>query len=209
MTPEQITTITKHYAYTDDDKTTLATFMAEAYLHAKQQAYNRAHATAGQHVTFAQRQYGAEDMDKARAWAAPIAEGIAETYESLLRSQLEQMQESVQEGLWQGIKDVVQRVSDWFLDFMGWKPDQIADDTWSEGDNDGTEQFVEDVIDSGMDYSMLRVRVEPGESSSDYCKEYAGNDYAFDDVGSACPNFPTHSRCIHYLVVYVDDGSGG
>ena len=46
--------------------------------------------------------------------------------------------------------------------FLPWKTEQIAQNTWNEGDNDGTEQFVEDAKKSGTDHSMMRVRVLPG-----------------------------------------------
>jgi hypothetical protein len=217
MTPEQITHITRAYAFSADDKTALAEVLASAYLHAKLQAYSRAHATAGKHVTLALWKPGSEDQGKAHKWAEPIADGIAETYECLLKSQLENMEESgdtqdgIEEGLgdlWQGVKGVVQKIGDWFSGLMGWKPDQIADTTWSEGDNDGTEQFVGDVVSSGTDYSKMRVRVEPDTSSSDYCKDYAGKSYSFESVGSDVPEFPTHSNCVHHLVVYVVNEQG-
>lgn len=211
MTPEQIDTITRHYAFAPDDKAALTALMADAYLHAKQAAYNRAHTTASKRVSLPAWRPGDADATKAHEWAAPRVDSIAETYESLLRSQLEQMQESsTQEAIsdvWGGIKGVLQKIGDWFSDFLGWKTEQIAQDTWNEGDNDGTEQFVEDVIASGMDYSMLKVRVEPGESSSDYCKNFAGQEFSFDDVGTdTCPNFPSHPSCIHYIVVVTPEG---
>lgn len=207
MTPEQIATITRHYAFTPDDKAALTSLMAAAYLHAKQAAYQRAHTTAGHRVSIPAWRPGDADATQAHDWAYERATGIAETYEGLLRSQLEQMQESaIQEGIGDWARGVVQRITDWFADFLGWKTEQIADDTWLEGDNDGTEQFVDDVRQGGDDYSMLQVRVEPGDSSSDFCADFAGNTYPFDAVGSDLPEFPAHSRCIHYIVVVNSEG---
>lgn len=210
MTPEQITSITKHYAFTPDDKAALTGLLATAYLHAKQAAYQRAHTTAGNRVSLPVWRPGDADATTAHQWAAQRVEGIAETYETLLRDHLKQLPEDeTQEALvdiLRGAKGIVKKIADWFSQFLPWKTEQIAQDTISEGDNDGTEQFVDDVIGSGTDYSMLRVRVEPGESSSDFCSAYAGNTYSFDDINSTVPNFPAHSRCIHYLVVVTAEG---
>lgn len=211
MTPEQIDHIVHAYAYTMADRDKLTALMADAYLAAREQAYHRAHTTAGRHVSFVPRKSGHEDTEKARAWAAPRAESIAETYEGLLRSRLEQMQENTPHeaisDMWGGISGFFQQVGDWFANFLGWKCEQIADDTISEGENDGTEDFVGDTIKSGDDYSMLKVQVLPEESSSDFCAEYAGRIFPFDAVGSECPEFPAHSRCIHSLVVLAPDES--
>lgn len=220
MTPEQIATITKHYAFTPDDHAALTGLLATAYLHAKQAAYQRAHTTVGHRVSLPVWRPGDADATKAHDWAYERVAGIADTYEGLLKSHLEQLPEdetretgdkqkhdmlgNVLAGI--GIAVIVKKIVDWFMGFLPWKTEQIAQDAWSEGDNDGTEQFVNDVRDSGIDYSTLKVRVDPSESSSDYCKEYAGNTYDFDAIGVSVPHFPSHSRCIHYLVVLTADG---
>lgn len=208
MTPEQIAAITKHYAFTPDDKSALTGLLASAYLHAKQAAYQRAHTTAGHRVSLPVWRPGDADATTAHQWAAQRVEGIAETYETLLRDHLKQLPEDeTQEaftGLIQGVKGIVQKIADWFADFLGWKTEQIAQDTVNEGDNDGTEQFVDDVIGSGTDYSMMRVMVVPAESSSDFCASYAGRSYPFDAVGSDVPEFPAHSRCVHSLEIYIN-----
>lgn len=212
MTPDQINHITRAYAYTDADKTALTQLLASTYLHAKETAYQRAHTTAGTRVSFSPWQPGSEDQDKAHKWATPMAESIAETYEALLRSQLEQMDDSEpQEAIgdvWQGVKDVAGKIAEWVKGFLPWKTEQIAQNTWSEGDNDGTEQFVEDAKSSGTDYSTMRVRVLPETSSSDQCAAYAGNDYGFDEVGDSVPELPLHNKCIHYLQVYTVNANG-
>lgn len=209
MTPEQITAITKHYAFTPDDKAALTGLIAAAYLHAKQAAYQRAHATAGHRVSLPVWRPGDADATTAHQWAARRVEGIAETYETLLRDHLKQLDEDAPQeaftGLIQGVKGIVQKIADWFADFLGWKTEQIAQDTMNEGDNDGTEQFVDDVIGSGTDYSTLKVQVLPEVSSSDFCADYAGKIYDFDAVGSELPEFPAHSRCQHFIVVLSPD----
>lgn len=210
MTPEQITTITKYYAFTPDDKAALTGLLAAAYLHAKQAAYQRAHTTAGHRVSLPVWRPGDADATTAHQWAAQRVEGIAETYETLLRDHLKQLPEDeTQEALvdiLRGAKGIVKKIGDWFAGFLPWKTEQIAQDTVNEGDNDGTEQFVDDVIGSGTDYSMLKVHVLPEISSSDFCADYAGKIYDFDAVGSELPEFPAHSRCQHYLEILSPDG---
>lgn len=213
MSPDQIDRVTRAYAFTDDDKAALTSLLSAAYLHAKQAAYQRAHTTAGHRVSLPVWRPGDADATAAHDWASERANGIADTYESLLRSQLEQMgDDETQEALgnvWQGVKGIMKRVADWVASFLPWKTEQIAQDTVNEGDNDGTEQFIQDVKASGTDYSKLRVRVLPETSSSDYCQDYAGRDFAFDDIGTdACPAFPSHSNCVHYLYVYAIDADG-
>lgn len=210
MPPEYASRIAAHYVFSESDKAALTNLLAGDYLHAKVQAYQRAYKTAGSRVSFPIWQPTKQEVEKASAWATPMTESIAETFETLLRSQLEQMEPEASEGLgdlWRGVKNIVQKVGDWITGFLGWKIEQIADNTLNGGDNDGTEQFIEDVIASGDDYSMMRVRVVPSESSSDYCKDYAGRDFAFDAVGTDVPEFPTHANCIHYLEIYVVDDS--
>jgi len=211
MTPDQIDRITRAYAFTPDDKASLTSLLSAAYMHAKQAAYQRAHTAA--RVSLPVWRPGDADATAAHDWANERVNGIADTYESLLRSQLEQMgDDETQEALgdlWQGVKGIVKRVADWITGFLPWKTEQIAQDTWNEGDNDGTEQFIGDVKSSGTDYSKLRVRVLPEESSSDFCKDFAGKDFSFDDPGTdACPSFPAHTNCIHYLYVYTVNEQG-
>lgn len=212
MTPEQIAAITKHYAFTPDDKSALTGLLASAYLHAKQAAYQRAHTTAGHRVSLPVWRPGDADATTAHQWASRRVEGIAETYETLLRDHLKQLPEDeTQEALvdiLRGAKGIVKKIADWFSQFLPWKTEQIAQDTVNEGDNDGTEQFVDDVRNGGTDYSMLRVRVLPETSSDDTCADFAGRDFPFDSVGTEVPEFPIHSHCPHYLYVYAVDADG-
>lgn len=231
MSQNEITHILQAYAFTSVDKSALTTILANAYLQGKEQAYSRAYATAGHRFSFAVWKPGADDTQKAEEWATPIVDSITSTYEGLLRGQLEQMrpvkESDGEDGDSQddtpddtgdqgdgivgnvlaalGISTIVKKIGEWFTGFLPWKSEQIAQNTWSEGDNDGTEQFVADAVNSGDDYSGLIVKVMPASSSSDYCKDFAGNTYLFDEIGGDVPSFPTHANCIHYIVV-IDTG---
>jgi uncharacterized protein (UPF0297 family) len=209
MTPEQIDQVVARYAYTPADREALTNLLADAYLTAKQQAYNRAYQTAGHLFSFAPWQPGASDQRSAREWATPMAASIAETYETMLRSQLAQMREDgAQEALsnvWQSVKNVVQKIGDWFASFLGWKTEQIADNTWLEGENDGTEAWIDEVKASGEAYDDLKVQILPESSSSDFCAQYAGGIYSYNDIGVVTPFFPAHIGCVHYIYVLPPD----
>lgn len=92
-----------------------------------------------------------------------------------------------------------------------WKATQIATHETGVGGNDGTSAAIDD-LDSGdlpvyddegqllADLlSILYVAILPDDSSPDFCFEYAGNIYTFDDAPSI--DFPAHVGCIHYQVI--------
>lgn len=201
------------YAFTDADKEQLVNILAKSYLLAKTQAYNRAVSRTKQVVTIRNLwQPGESDAKNAQQWASKQVDSIAETYETLLQHAIEQMAEEPYEALGDVIgkvKGIVGAIGDWFKGFLPWKTQQIADQTWSEGDNDGTEQFVDDVKDDeNVDEvvsggkSMLRVVILPANSSSDECAEIAGKTFVLDEA----PNPPMHINCIHYQeIVLIDE----
>lgn len=92
-----------------------------------------------------------------------------------------------------------------------WKAAQVASYETGVGGNDGTSAAIDD-LDSGdlpayddegqllSDLlSILYVAILPDDSSPDFCFDYAGNIYAFDDAPSI--DFPAHLGCIHYQVL--------
>lgn len=209
--PDLIDRIIASYAFKPEDKQQLANALAKGYLLAKAQAYQRAQAKVA-HVVHIRKPWHVSESDVARAqtWAMKQVEGIAQTYETLLRHEIESLPEERALGDLIGkAKQVAGAVSDWITGFLPWKTKQVADNTWSTGDNNGTEQFVNDVQDEGNVDELasdgilrLQIMVEPGTSSSDTCATYAGNTYSLsDDV----PNFPIHTNCIHYKTIVVND----
>lgn len=189
------------YAMTDDDKAKLADILAQAYLQAKTQAYQRAQKTAGHIITIKHPwEPGEKDHEKALSWAKEQVDSIASTYLDLLKSQLES---DMQEGIGDIVRGIVSKVKDWISGFLPWKTEQVAGDTLSAGDNDGTEQWVDDVLGSSDgDTSKVRVRVVPSNSSSDFCKDYAGQDFSMEEANDL-PEFPAHTNCIHSLEIYT------
>ena len=199
------------YVFTDADKRQLVNTLAKGYLLAKAQAYQRAQTHAG-HVVRIHKpwQVSESEVKKSQQWASKQVESIAETYETLLRHAIEELpQERAIGDVIGGIKNVVSAIGDWISGFLPWKVKQIADNTWSTGDNAGTEQFIDDVqdennVDEVEDDGLLRLQIliEPDHSSSDFCQDYAGNTYALSDN---IPSFPAHVNCRHYKTIVVND----
>lgn len=189
------------YAMTNEDKLKLTNMLAQAYLQAKIQAYQRAQKTAG-HVLTLHDPWKPDEQAQRRAhiWANWQVTSIASTYEELLRSQLES---DTQEAIGDVVRGIVSKVKKWISGFLPWKTQQIADYTVSAGDNAGTSQWIDDVL-GGVDgdTGKVRARVLPGESSNDLCKQYAGNDYSLEEANDL-PNFPIHSNCPHYVEIYT------
>jgi hypothetical protein len=127
--------------------------------------------------------------------------------------------------LWGNLKDaaifVAASVKQWIKDLIPWKSKQIAITTINIGISAGTIQFVQDVlgaeagdgvildeqgdpvIDTGdmeLTSDEMGVMIEPSHSSSDFCKEYAGNTYPFPEA-LEIPVFPAHPSCIHSCVI--------
>lgn len=204
----------KAYAFTAADKQHLTDLLAKSYLLAKTQAYQKAIARTKHVVTIRKPwQPGESDVKQAQKWATTQVDSIADTYETLLQHAIEQMSEQPHEALGDVIgkvKDVVSAIGDWFKGFLPWKTQQIADQTWGTGSNDGTEQFIEDVLDKDnvdevVDDGLVqvRVRIEPGESSSDFCKNYAGEEYSLEEYKNLGIAFPAHPNCIHSAEIYT------
>lgn len=206
-----VSRVTSAYAMTAADKATLARLLAQSYLTAKVSAYRRAEATAS-HVLRLKHPWhpSAHDAQLAQDKATEWANSIATTFETMLRNHLSETYTPLERGLWSGIGQAIKNVGEWFADMVGWKSEQIANVTLGTGSYDGTSAWIEDVIaesesgelDVSGDPNGVRVRVDPPESSSDICSEYAGNDYSLEE-SMDLPQFPIHPRCPHQIEVYV------
>lgn len=88
------------------------------------------------------------------------------------------------------------------------KADQVATYETGVGGNDGTHAAMDDLEsgdltdENGDPFSaeniaaLFYVAILPEDSSSDFCADYAGNIYAYDDAPAI--DFPAHPGCIHY-----------
>jgi hypothetical protein len=207
-TMSSIAQVIKSYRFTEADKQHLIDLLAKSYLLAKTQAYNRAISRTKHVVTIRKPwQPGESDVESAQKWATTQVDSIAETYETLLQHAIEPMAEQPHEAIGDVIgkvKDVVGKIGDWFKGFLPWKTEQVANETWGTGDNDGTEQFIEDVQGDNVEgkTSSIKITVLPGTSSNDLCAAYAGNTY---DVTEDIPEFPIHPNCPHRKIITIFD----
>lgn len=209
-----IATLVTIYSLSSNDTTQLVAFLLAAYLLSMQTSYRRAQKTAGLPQNWTPTQVIRVESEQQVQQAV---QSIGETFSSLLRSFLS----NALDGVDQLPANVPDRIATWMQDTLQWKAEQIANVTVAGGANAGTMQFVQDVLDAqagdgtilddagnilidlaSMDLtqSEMGIQVIPGESSSDFCKEYAGNIYRFGDAGDL-PEFPVHPNCIHSCVI--------
>jgi hypothetical protein len=180
---DSISDIVQAYAFTDTDKQHITDMLAKSYLLAKTQAYQKAVATT-KHVVTLHHPWTPQEYDvrKAQRWAKEQVKGVADTYETMLQHAIEQVLQQKHESISDivgSIKQVVAAIGDWFQKFLPWKSQQIADQTWRTGSNDGTDEWIGDVLIANNidgDISNIRVQVMPEESSSDFCKEIIVNE---------------------------------
>lgn len=212
-TTSHVDSLIAAYALTDADKTRLATLLARAYLTSKAEAYQRAARVASRYVRVKHPWTpGKADVSAAQTWAHSQVEGIAATYEGMLRHAIESAigEERAFGDMAGKIKQVAIAVKDWFRGFVGWKSKQIAGYTESVGDNAGTLKWIDDATGDDAEWEdgvspndgHVQVQVLPESSSSDACAEIAGQTYSLldDDI----PSPPLHTNCIHYLTIVAN-----
>jgi hypothetical protein len=200
--PDLTNKLLQSYLFTVKDKQALSDTLAQGYLLAKAKSYQRAQSSVGAIVRIRHPwTVGPSDVKRAQFWATEQVEGIAATYETLLKHAIEEM--PVERGIGDivgGIKQVISNIGEWISGFLPWKTQQIADATWSEGDADGTAEWIDDASDAdGIDgiITNIRVRVVPSSSSKDACELIAGDEFELDSA----PKLPMHLGCIHSLEV--------
>lgn len=192
------------FAVTSDERDVFIEKLASAYLAAQLFAFNRDIAVAG--FIGDARQFFT--LDAAIAWATGQVGGIFETFAQQLGNFIKWLPQDIEEA------SAKQQISDWFDRYAGYKAPQIANVTVGAGTNEGTKQAIHDMLDAGLGQPItspplpdqpklpnIRIRVVPGDSSSDFCKDYAGNDYSLGEALSL-PSFPAHPGCIHGIEAY-------
>lgn len=152
-------------------------------------------------------------VDAARDAADEAAQSIADTYaDDLTRDAASYLQVWIDEhdGEVEGSKGALRdALASICADRAEWKSEQVAGYETGVGGQAGTQAAVSDIIDGALlddngdplDTSLLAVAVLPETTSADFCAEYAGNVYAFDDAPSL--TFPAHLACQHFMCVLV------
>lgn len=216
------------YTLTEQDITTLAQNIATHRLNVMQASYRRSQ----RYVHLPQNWTPPNNVTKRiEQQSMKDAKGIAATYKQYLASFLETVLK-IEKG-WrdlfgsvkEAISQMISNVGEWLKDFLGWKPDQIANASIGAGLSDGTMQFVEDVLsaESGdgtlvdedgntvIDTSMMDVEISaigiqilPEDASNDVCRTIAGRTFTIDeyqDIYDLVGELPVHPFCKHYASI--------
>src|SRR5487761_2365869 len=89
-------------------------------------------------------------------------------------------------------RDLAQDVKAWADQRAQWKSAQVGQYETAQAAHQGAQ-----------DAAQLRIAVLPADSSGDYCANYAGRVFAFDDAPSL--DFPAHIGCQHFTQVLGPD----
>jgi len=139
------------------------------------------------------------------------AESIAATYEADLESVATGFAESwmLDHESLDGCEVAARsELSTWATDRATWKSEQISGYTCGSGANTGTNEWIDDLLDEdidlpeGLSVDDVEVTVLPEESSSDICKEYAGQSFDIDEIDEII-DLPAHLGCIHRKVIQM------
>jgi 2'-5' RNA ligase len=186
--------------FSTDEQNRMVDLLAGAYLAAQMGAYQAAFQAIGSDATWEPDE---SDIQAAKGWATEQVGSIASTFEEMFKNAAPANDEEAKQ----------------FIDnLITWKPQQIANATIGVGADAGTRSAVADMLDAltqveidtslipdGLSADQIRLRVVPGESSSDFCSEYAGKDFSLDEAGDI-PYFPAHPGCVHSIEVYTVGG---
>jgi 2'-5' RNA ligase len=133
------------------------------------------------------------------AWGREQVTSIVSTLQEQLANFLDSLSADV--------ADLAEQISGWIDRYSAYKSEQIANVAWGTGAHEGTRAAIADILDAPsdvVDTAQIRVRVVPSESSSDFCKEWAGQSVPIDEADTL-PYFPAHPGCIHSIEVYQED----
>jgi hypothetical protein len=188
--------------FSTDEQNRMVDLLAGAYIAAQMGAYQAAFQAIGSDATWEPAE---SDIQAAKGWAAEQVESIVSTYAEIFHNA--------------NPTATPEETKQWIEQYASWKTQQIANVTIGSGADAGTRAAVDDMLEAltsvdidtslipdGLSADQIRLRVVPGESSSDFCSEYAGKDYALDEAGDI-PFFPAHPGCIHGIEVYVVGGT--
>lgn len=203
LTSPTLTTALTAYMLTDKEQEELAYKLAEVNQAAQKFAYTRDMRAIG--LTPHIEESLVSRVGDLISWGRVQVASIVSTFQNLFSSFLG--------GLPTDTTDVVGQADGWMDRYGEYKSTQIANNVWGIGANDGSMAAIEDVLDAADDQTQkypaagrVRVRVVPGESSSDRCADYAGRDYSIEEYRALGISFPAHPSCIHSVELFVGEG---
>lgn len=229
-----INAIIAAYAFSKHDIERLATALSQARCESMKASYRCSQRTIGVKVNY---EYSEKTKKRIDTQSLKDAKSIVETFKGLLEAFVRQiidtkktlmgMETKDWQDTWGDVRDavfgVIGYIKQFFADLVPWKSRQIVNATNGAGLNDGTTQFIEDVLDADenndgvvldddgeplydlndaeMGVDEIAIQVVPSISSSDYCRLYAGRTFDLKTALAELPFFPVHPNCIHMLMV--------
>jgi 2'-5' RNA ligase len=183
------------YTLTETEQSALAQKLAEANFAARGLAYNQAMAAAGLSTPVTEAGILNKFKDVLK-WARDQVASIIKTMAEQFRNFLDHLAPDA---------DVTSEANAWLDRYVAWKAEQIANATIGAGANEGSMEAIREMLEKAVE--GIRVRVVPGESSSDVCQAYAGKDYGVEEYLALDIRFPVHPSCIHSIEVYKEGGA--
>lgn len=204
LTSPTLATALTAYMLTDKEQEELAHKLAEVNQAAQKFTYTRDMLAVG--LTPHIEESLTSRVGDLISWGRAQVASIVSTFQGMFSSFLGGLPDDA---------DVTSQADGWMDRYGAYKSEQIANVAWGTGANDGTNAAIEDVLDATDDPDQtqkypaagrVRVRVVPGESSSDRCADYAGRDYSIEEYRALGIVFPAHPSCIHSSELFVGEG---
>lgn len=191
------------FGLTDADTAVLTAAILLAMRSSMQSSYRRWNSTLGanNHMWMPTT----KQEETLAAVAQEHADSIASTY-------ADNLQNAIQQFLGDGAGNPAslgEMLTTWAAARADWKSDQVAGYETSYGTEQGTMEFITDLLGGNLvdsltgevlDPNDYAVGVVPDESSNDLCAEYAGQQFPLEEVDDI-PDFPIHPGCPHYKII--------
>ncbi len=210
------------FLLTDDEVATLGEAILTARVASWQATYSAAAKTAGATLPDSGPTLSAAEERRQQRESDAAAASIAATYARDLASQAAQFTQdwlTAHDGSLDGAESALRaHLTSYSETRADAKASQVAQYETGVGGQDGLLAAHDDLTSgdltdaSGDPFTsltgILYVAILPEDSSSDFCADYAGNVYSFDDAPAL--DFPAHVNCRHYcvFVTAADFGDG-
>jgi len=209
--------VTAAFLLTDSAIRQMAAVILAARLAALTASYEDAAATMGADVP--DDWQPPDDLHDAMRQAAEAnARHIADTYRADMEATALAFLlawQAQHDGSLDGARDALrEHLANWCTTRAAWKSSQVAQYETASAADDGTEQFIQELLDGTaldsngdpIDSRGAVVAILPDYSSPDgICSDYAGETFPLEDY-DLLPDYPAHQNCIHEKTIVLADG---